>query len=99
MPATTRSSITIVSFSRTSRARVSDAHRRAGVLRREPRLLAGLDRRILRPLLPEVRECALQVPKGLLQRHAGDIVEERVLLLLLPAGQQRGALHVVNPAL
>ena len=32
--------------------------------------LLGLERRVLRPLLPEVRERALQVPQALLQRHA-----------------------------
>ena len=52
---------------------VAEAERRAGVLRRRPRRRLRLERRVPGPLVPEVRERALQVPQRLLQRHRGHL--------------------------
>ena len=75
------------------------AERRARVFGRRPRSPLGLERRVLRPLLPEVRERALQVPQCLLQRHAGHLAEVGPFGVALPRGQHRRRLDVGHAAL
>ncbi len=68
-----------------------------GVLGGTAGLLPGLERRVLRPLLPEVAERPLQVPERLLQRHRRHLGEVGQLLGLLPPGQHRAGRVVVDP--
>lgn len=64
------------------------AKRRARVVRGLARI-AILESRVLGPSSEEVREGAVLVAQDLLQRHAGDLVQEGEVLGLLPSGQCR----------
>ncbi|MCP2236382.1 hypothetical protein LY41_002201 [Prauserella halophila] len=67
-----------------------------GLDQQRARLLPRLEPRIPRPLTEEVRERALQMPQRLLQRHAGHLAEEGEFVGLLPPGERRRRLHVVQ---
>jgi hypothetical protein len=53
-----------------------------------------LEVRVSSPLREEVGERRLEVPQCLLQRDAGDLVEELQIILLLPAGEHGAGLEI-----
>jgi hypothetical protein len=76
---------------------VAPPERRPGVLGRCPRLLAGLELRVLGAFVEEVGERLLQVSQALPQRDRGHLVEESELVGLLPRGGQCRGVGVVDP--
>ncbi len=78
---------------------VAPPERGPGVLRRRAGMLPRLEPGVLRPLVPERRERALQMAQRLLQRHAGHLTQVGEVAGPFPLGEQRRRLHVADPFL
>jgi hypothetical protein len=88
-----------LSHLRQGQSSIAETEPRAGALRRRPGLLARLEAGAPGAVVEETRECRLEVPQALLQRHTGHLVQECQVLGAFPAGQQRRGLGVADAAL